>query len=170
MAASETGLGNCREDRGCSSGGKVFNGRSKNGKNNRRNNLNRSCGRDYGNFDGARIHFAVGEHRDSAFVTGLIRVVMDQFVQCRARGHCAQKQHNAGQQRGDDSLAVQFKMASYEFQNVRFLAKRVPDAKSYSKKYDAVASCANAFIASVEWPHIIVPTGKAVEVRIYFRG
>jgi hypothetical protein len=59
-------------------------------------------------------------------------------VQLLARGHCAQKQNNASQQRSDDSVAVQFKMASYEFQCIRFLAKRVPEAKSYYKKPSGV--------------------------------
>jgi hypothetical protein len=77
MTAPEFELGNYREDRRCTSGGKILDGRSKKRKNYRRNNLDRSCWRDYENYGGARVHFAMGKHRDGAFVTGLIRVMMD---------------------------------------------------------------------------------------------
>jgi hypothetical protein len=45
---------------------------------------------------------------------------MNQFVQRRARGHCAQKQDKTGQQRGDDRLALPLEMALLELQTICF--------------------------------------------------
>lgn len=81
------------------------------------NGSNRDDGR---HFHDRRIHLAVREQRDGTFVAWFVRVVMDQCMQRRARGHRAQKQDKTGQQRGDDRLALPLEMAFHELQTICF--------------------------------------------------
>lgn len=72
------------------------------------------------------------EHRDRAIVVGLIRILVDQFVELWTRRHCVQEQDKTHQQRGDDRLAAQLEMAFYKLQIGCKLAPAVPDASDIS--------------------------------------
>ena len=88
MATPETDeSGNGGEDGRGATGGKIFNGRSKNRNDKLRGRLNRSRLRDGGNFHRDRVHLAVGEHRDRTIVVGFASVLVDQFMQRWTRRH-----------------------------------------------------------------------------------
>ena len=80
---------------------KIFNGSAENGKFNLRCRLNGNADGDNGNINDRRIHLAMREHGDRAFVAGLVRIFVDQLVQRRTRCHGVQEQHQANQQGGE---------------------------------------------------------------------
>ena len=54
---------------------------------------------------GTSSHLAVHEHRDGAFVAGLVRIMMNQFVQRGASRHRIKEQNHSHQHEGDECLA-----------------------------------------------------------------
>jgi hypothetical protein len=111
MATPETDeLRNGREDGRGASGGKIFNGRGKNGNDNLWGRLERNGGHDDRNLNIGGINVAVGEHRDRTVVVGFAGVLVDQFVQFGARRHRDQQQDERDKQRGENRLAGRSEM------------------------------------------------------------
>ena len=99
-------LGNYRKKGRGAAGGKILDGRTKNGKFDLWQDENENLRSSDRNLDADRINLAVRKHRDRAFVVGLARVVVNQLMQRGAHRHRVQKEHQRDQDRGENRLAV----------------------------------------------------------------
>ena len=68
--------------------------------------LNLNCCDDNWDFNRGRLHLAMREDCHGTFVTGLVRVVMNQLMQRRASRHRVEKQNYSDQQYRERRLAV----------------------------------------------------------------
>ncbi len=99
LAPAETDdLRNRRQNGRSASGGKIFNGRTENGKFNGRNRPDESQRRGNGNINARGIHLPVREQRDGALVLGLGGVGVKPFVQRGRRGEEVQQQNEKNRQ------------------------------------------------------------------------
>ena len=62
----------------------------------------------------------MGKDRYGTFVTGRIRIVMNQLVKIGARRHGVQQQDKTDQQRGKNCLAVPLELSDFELQTICF--------------------------------------------------
>lgn len=108
------------KNRRSAASGKILDGRGKNEKFSLQSCLNGNNSGGDRNVNGSRVNVTVREQRDGALVTGLVGVVVNQFMQRGASRHRVQQQDKTSQQRGDNRLAVPLEMAFYELQTICF--------------------------------------------------
>jgi len=73
----------------------------------------------------------MGKQGDRAFVSGFVRVVMDQFVQGLVGGHGVHEQNQSCQQEGNRQPAKPVKMFPCKLQTVCNIAKAMPLASDF---------------------------------------
>jgi hypothetical protein len=122
-------LGNGQESGRGAALGKIFNSRAENGKSEVPGCLNYNGWLGDDDFAGCGFDFAVGERRDRTMMIRFVRVVVNHFVQRRARGHRVQQQDDAHQQGGQGRFANLEKMFPHVLQIICKLANGVPPAR-----------------------------------------
>lgn len=76
-----------------------------------------------------RFDLPMRKQGNCALVVGFICVLVNQFMECRDRGHRVQQQHQAYQQRGEQRLAGQTGMILFQLQGVCKIAIAMPSAR-----------------------------------------
>ena len=111
---------------------KIFDDCAESGKFNLRSIPNRSRRNDGGNLNGRRLHLSMSEHRDGAFVTGFVRILVNQLMQRGTRRHRVQKQNHPNQQRRERRFAV-MDVSSPVFHLKALTGFKLPDNDGHCK-------------------------------------